>query len=197
MPTSVTKSSAKAKAKAKATPIAVTPTAVAPPVVPKSVSSVSGSQTTERLQALQGQLADLTATLRGLVRECTAVQKEYAKEKRAWERQVATKNKKKKANGGVVHQSGIAKPGFISPELCKFIGVDTGTEMARTEVIKHVNQYIKSNNLQNEQNRRIILPDSKLRTLLRTTNTDEVTYFNLQTFMKPHYANPEKASAIA
>ena len=197
MPTSVTKSSAKAKAKAKATPIAVTPTAVAPPVVPKSVSSVSGSQTTERLQALQGQLADLTATLRGLVRECTAVQKEYAKEKRAWERQVATKNKKKKANGGVVHQSGIAKPGFISPELCKFIGVDAGTEMARTEVIKHVNQYIKSNNLQNEQNRRIILPDSKLRTLLRTTNTDEVTYFNLQTFMKPHYANPEKASVIA
>ena len=197
MPTSVTKSSAKAKAKAKATPIAVTPTAVAPPVVPKSVSSVSGSQTTERLQALQGQLADLTATLRGLVRECTAVQKEYAKEKRAWECQVATKNKKKKANGGVVNQSGIAKPGFISPELCKFIGVDAGTEMARTEVIKHVNQYIKSNNLQNEQNRRIILPDSKLRTLLRTTNTDEVTYFNLQTFMKPHYANPEKASVIA
>ena len=135
--------------------------------------------------------------LRGLVRECTAVQKEYAKEKRAWDRQVATKNKKKKANGGVMHQSGIAKPGFISPELRKFIGVDAGTEMARTEVIKHVNQYIKSNNLQNEQNRRIILPDSKLRTLLRTTNTDEVTYFNLQTFIKPHYANPEKASVIA
>ena len=79
---------------------------------------------------------------------------------------------------------------------CKFIGKDVGTEMARTEVIKHVNQYIKSNNLQDSKNKRIIRPDSKLQSLLNTKKSDEVTYFNLQTYMKPHYANPSKANNL-
>lgn len=89
--------------------------------------------------------------------------------------------------------SGFAKPALISNELCSFLGVENGTEMARTEVTKHLTTYIKEHNLQDQENKRKILPDSKLQKLLNVTPSDEVTYFNLQKFMKVHF--PKSASA--
>ena len=91
--------------------------------------------------------------------------------------------------------SGFAKPSLISKELCMFLGVENGSEMARTEVTKHLTTYIKEHNLQDQENKRKILPDSKLQKLLNVTPTDEVTYFNLQRFMKVHF--PKSASALA
>jgi chromatin remodeling complex protein RSC6 len=91
--------------------------------------------------------------------------------------------------------SGFAKPALISKELCSFLGVETGTEMARTEVTKHLTTYIKEHNLQDQANKRKILPDSKLQKLLNVTPSDEVTYFNLQKFMKVHF--PKSAASIA
>jgi upstream activation factor subunit UAF30 len=82
--------------------------------------------------------------------------------------------------------SGFAKPSLISEELCKFLGQDEGTMMARTEVTKYVTKYIKDNNLQNPDNKRHILPDSTLKKLLNV-NDEEVTYFNLQKYMKHHF----------
>ena len=164
--------------------------------VTTTVTNTTGSQFTERIQSLQTTVVALSSQLRGLSKELTTIQKEYAKEKRQWERQALVAQKKKKSSGSTT-VSGIAKPGYISPELCKFIGKDPGTEMARTEVIKHVNTYIKNNGLQDAKNKRIIRPDSKLQTLLKTKKSDEVTYFNLQTFMKPHYANPAKQTSIS
>jgi upstream activation factor subunit UAF30 len=90
-------------------------------------------------------------------------------------------NKKKRS------PSGFAKPCLISKELCTFLNVSQGTEMARTEVTKKLTEYIKTNSLQNPQNKRIILPDSKLNKLLGTSKGDDVTYFNLQKYMKVHF----------
>ena len=67
--------------------------------------------------------------------------------------------------------------------------------MARTEVTKHLTTYIKEHNLQDQANKRKILPDSKLQKLLNVTPSDEVTYFNLQKFMKVHF--PKSAASIA
>jgi len=75
----------------------------------------------------------------------------------------------------------------ISDELAKFLGVPVGTEMARTEVSRLINTYIRVNNLQDPQNGRIINADSKLRKLLRLGKNDELTYFNLQKYMRPHF----------
>ena len=83
--------------------------------------------------------------------------------------------------------SGFTKPIKLSEELCEFIGKQNGTEMARTEVTKLLSIYIKENNLQLEQDKRKIVPDKKLSKLLKCGDTDNVTYFNLQTWMKPHY----------
>ena len=59
--------------------------------------------------------------------------------------------------------------------------------MARTEVTKLITQYIKEFGLQNPSNKRHILPDEKLKAILNVTDADEVTYFNLQKYMKHHF----------
>ena len=52
-----------------------------------------------------------------------------------------------------------------------------------------INQYIKDNALQSTENKQIIIPDEKLKNLLKIKENEEVTYFNLQKYMNPHFSN--------
>ena len=127
-----------------------------------------------QLSAFRSQITGLTAQVRALrsrsEREIRAAQKAARKRKNT--------NRK---------PSGFVKPALISDELATFLGKSKGTEMARTEVTKEINQYIVSHNLQDKKNGRIIRADAKLRKLLRLTKSDELTYFNLQKYMSPHF----------
>jgi hypothetical protein len=80
----------------------------------------------------------------------------------------------------------------ISSELANFLGKPVGTEMARTEVTLEINTYIRAHNLQDPNNGRRIFADAKLRKLLKLTKEDELTYFNLQRYMSPHFAKATK-----
>ena len=110
----------------------------------------------------------------------------------------STKKQKKKRNTDPNRTkrepSGFAKPSLISTELCSFLGKPQGTEMARTEVTKYLTQYIKEHKLQDEANRRKILPDAPLKQLLNVGTGDEVTYFNLQKYMKVHFPKSVNAN---
>lgn len=205
MPTAKTPSTSKATKATKATKTGVqtiaktTDTSTVTPTVASTVTlspAVPASQVPDRIAALQTTVLTLTAQLREVGRELVALQKTHAKEVRASERLVE-KLRKKKGGGakGVPHQSGIAKPGYISEKLCTFIGVTAETKVARTEVIKYINQYIKDNKLQDATNKKVIVPDAKLRELLHNPK-EEVTFFNLQTLMKPHYADPSKSATV-
>jgi len=111
-------------------------------------------------------------------------------------RESAKKQRKRKTNSDVKRPpSGFAKPTLISDSLCQFLGVEAGTHMARTEVTKHLTKYIKAHELQDEANKRIINCDSALAGLLKVQPSDEVTYFNLQRYMKPHF--PQSAANLA
>jgi len=83
--------------------------------------------------------------------------------------------------------SGFVKPTIISNELAEFLGKAIGTEMARTEVSKEINAYIAAHGLQDIENGRRINPDERLRKLLRLSDRDELTYFNIQKYMKHHF----------
>ena len=83
--------------------------------------------------------------------------------------------------------SGFVKPSLISDELAIFLGKPFGTITKRTDVSSEINTYIQENGLQDPQNSRKIIPDEKLRTLLRINEGDELTYFNLQRYMKHHF----------
>jgi len=68
--------------------------------------------------------------------------------------------------------------------------------MARTDVTRHINAYIRGNNLQDKANGRKINPDTKLASLLKLSKTDELTYFNLQKYMSPHFAKNVKVEVV-
>lgn len=92
--------------------------------------------------------------------------------------------------------SALQKPVCISNELCKFLGFEPDTEHSRQEVTSTINAYIKSNNLQDPENRRFILLDcspeaTSLKVLLREPD-QPVTFFNIQRYLKPHYPMSEK-----
>ena len=97
-------------------------------------------------------------------------------------------SKKKKDRSKNRAPSGFVKPALISKELASFLGKPVGTEMARTEVTREINTYIRAHKLQDPSNGRIIKADSKLRKLLNLKKEDELTYFNLQRYMSPHFA---------
>lgn len=103
----------------------------------------------------------------------------------------ADKSSKRKKNTKS-KPSGFEKPTPISDELAVFFGKDLGSLMARTEVSKQIHDYVMQQKLQNAANRRIIHPDAKLKQLLNVNN-DELTYFNLQKYLKFHF----KKEAVA
>lgn len=67
-----------------------------------------------------------------------------------------------------------------SAELAAVIG---STPQPRTEVTKLLWEYIKSNNLQNPQNKRNILCDDKLKAVM---GKDEVTMFEMTSLVGKH-----------
>jgi len=100
----------------------------------------------------------------------------------------------RKRTSGNRQPSGFIKPTLISDELAVFLGKPSGTELARTAVSKEINTYIRANNLQDSANGRKIHPDVKLSKLLKIAKGEELTYFNLQRYMKHHFI---KAAAPA
>jgi upstream activation factor subunit UAF30 len=125
---------------------------------------------------------------------------EYRTLEKKWTRELKTAQKqssKRKKRAGSRAPSGFVKPTRISDELAKFLEKPAGSEMARTEVTRDINKYIRTHKLQDEANGRKINPDSKLAALLKLNKTDELTYFNLQRYMSPHFAKAAKADASA
>jgi chromatin remodeling complex protein RSC6 len=83
--------------------------------------------------------------------------------------------------------SGFAKPCKVTKELCEFMNKSDETEFARTEVTKSLVQYVKENHLEDINNKKNILPDEKLKNLLKIEEGQELTYFNIQKFMNKHF----------
>ena len=142
----------------------------------------------ERLGQFKAMYASITTDLRKLQKNMARHVRENSRRRK---RKAPAGDRPKRA------PSGFAKPALISKELCSFLGQPEGTEMARTEVTKHLTSYIKEHNLQDSENKRKIVPDAKLKKLLNLTASDEVTYFNLQKYMKVHFPKPASATASA
>ena len=182
----------KAKKAKAAEPVVAAPAADAAPVVeaaPADAETPLADQSVEFLAKLQ-QLGALISSLKT----------EYRSLEKKWTREVKTAQKqssKRKRKAGNRAPSGFVKPTKISDELASFLGKDKGSEMARTDVTREINTYIRAHKLQDKDNGRKINPDSKLATLLKLKKTDELTYFNLQKYMSPHFAKAVKAEVVA
>ena len=143
--------------------------------------------------SLLANLQNLTSVISTLRAEARSLEKKVAREMK-----IVAKVNSKKAKSSNRAPSGFVMPTMISNELAEFLQKPVGTEMARTEVTKEINAYIRDKDLKNKENGRIIHPDPALSKLLGLTASDELTYFNLQKFMSPHFAKASaKASATA
>lgn len=181
-------------------------TEVVAPVVVEEVKSTpvvveGGAPVTAEVSApVSEQSVEFVAKLQQLSVLISSLKTEYKTMERHWARELKNAQKqssKRKRKAGNRAPSGFVKPTRISDELAKFLEKPAGAEMARTEVTRDINKYIRTNNLQDKENGRKINPDAKLSALLKLKKTDELTYFNLQRFMSPHFAKAAKEGVSA
>ena len=183
-----TKKTSKATKEAAPAPVEVAPTA-APVVNEVVVEETSGIQ--QKLNEFSAKLQQISSIFSTMKGDFKTLEKNVSREMKA--AQKASSKRAKRA--GNRQPSGFVKPTRISDELAKFLGKSVGTEMARTDVSKEINAYIRANNLQRPDNGRFIVPDAKLTTLLKLGKDDELSYFNLQRYMKPHFIKAEVAAS--
>ena len=152
--------------------------------VPQTECSLQESFT--GVVSLLGEMNGILSKVKG---EIKVLEKHVSKEMKVLDKI----NQKKNKNKGSRAPSGFVKPTKISDELASFLKKDKGTMMARTDVTKEMTAYIRENSLQDKTNGRKIIPDTKLKKLLKVSDGDELTYFNLQKFMSPHFEKSVKA----
>jgi chromatin remodeling complex protein RSC6 len=204
--------------------IPAAPVQAAPPVpeVPEPVAPVVASETVEDKPAASaapdfdgviGKVLGQSASAKDLLSEVRALHKAYvalvkenakltAQLKKAQEAAAKPSAKAKaKADKSDAEKkprspSGFVRPTLLSDDLCAFLGVDKGAELARTDVTRRINAYIKANNLEDPSDKRKIIPDQKLQSILRMTGEENETtsYFTLQKLIKHHFAKSVKKS---
>ena len=183
-----------------ASTVVPTVTVVAAPTVDTVSDAAIPATATDSDVDLAAISTEFLAKLNQLSALIGSLKTEYRSLEKKWTREIKTAQKtnaKRKRKSGNRQPSGFVKPTKISDELAKFLEKPVGSEMARTDVTREINKYIRSHSLQDKENGRKINPDAKLQTLLKLKKTDELTYFNLQRYMSPHFAKSEKALAAA
>lgn len=155
------------------------------PVVPENtvVDTAEVSPLSAKFSEVGAKLQMAFGVLQSLKTEYKVLEKAVAKELKASQKLAS----KKKRSSGNRAPSGFVKPTLISDELATFLGKPKGSELARTDVSKEINAYIREHKLQDPKNGRNINADAKLAKLLKLGKEDKLTYFNLQRYMKHHF----------
>ena len=184
------------------TPVVTTPDVASLDVASLDVASlaVASSEIVDVVDlSVAAKMTDISATIQLVVSHLASLKAKYKALEKTVTRELKAAQKsssRKSKRSGNRQPSGFVKPTKISEELATFLQKPLGTEMARTSVSKEINQYIRTNSLQDKANGRKINPDAKLTELLKLQPTDELTYFNLQRYMKGHFIKAEPVVAL-
>jgi len=170
-------------------PVPVPVPVPAPTLVP-APAVVNDVAVDDQVDATVSEFVEFTNRLSALRTQCSNLLQDFKGLQKKVERELKIAQKagqKRKRKSGARQPSGFVKPTLISDDLAAFLCRPKGTELARTEVTREINAYIREHKLQDPSNGRKINPDDKLKTLLSIQPTDELTYFNLQRYMSPHF----------
>jgi chromatin remodeling complex protein RSC6 len=191
------------KAKKEKKPAAASKAAVTVPTVetPSAAAVVEVTESSDVILAgLAEKLKALSTELTTRVREATKSVSDAIKATKREAREIKKKKKKnpadmtpeerktweaRRANNAFL----VQRP--LTDELCSFMGLKSGDKRSQTEVTKFISGYVKQHNCFDPNFKRRILPNSALAKLLRVSDKDEVTYLNLQSFLKVHFIKPK------
>ncbi|TYH07757.1 hypothetical protein ES288_A08G259500v1 [Gossypium darwinii] len=103
---------------------------------------------------------------------------------KTWKKPTTSKPKTKKpaALRSETRPTGISKVTPVSPALGQFLGAQ---QASRTEAVKQIWFYIKSQNLQNPNNRKEIFCDEKLKTIFN--GKEKVGFLEIGKMLTPHF----------
>ena len=187
-------------------PVVAAPTPAPAPVVAAPAATetkVEESKTLSSdaiLTAVDAKIQQVSSILSSLKNDSKALRKEILANKKAFEKLEKKSAKKKRAapaEGEEVkpRNSGFMRPVKISDELASFLGKAAGTVMGRQDANDEIRQYVALHNLKETEKGkgRNINPDAKLSSLLKLPSGEQLTYFNLQKYMKPHFIRIEDA----
>ena len=190
------KTSSKPVAKTEVTVPVSTPTApVAAPVTVADVRSADAILTSVQ-EGLKSLNVEVTGRVRALVAEAVAAAKALKREARDSKRRVrkdpATMTPEEKAAWEARRaNNAFLKLRPISDELASFMGLPAKSQKSQTDVTKYIATYVKTHSCFDPSFKRRIIPDAKLGKLLRAKDGQEVTYLNLQSFLKIHFLKTE------
>lgn len=201
------KKSSKKTTKTEVAPVVAAPVVVAPapvvaaPAVESKVDETKSLSSDAILTAFDAKIQQVSSILSSLKNDSKALRKEILSNKKAFEKLEKKSAKKKRAapaEGEEVkpRNSGFMRPVKISDELASFLGKTVGTVMGRQDANDEIRQYVSLHNLKETEKGkgRNINPDAKLSSLLKLPAGEQLTYFNLQKYMKPHFIRIEDAA---
>lgn len=156
---------------------------------PAQTSDALLSNLTEQLKALS---TEFTTRVRDAVKAtqeaAKAAKKEARDSKKKRKVDPATLNPEQRAAWEARRaNNAFLKEKPLSPELCQFMGLKAGEKRSQTDVTKFISEYVKSHSCFDPTFRRRIIPNAALAKLLRVDDKTEVTYLNLQKFLKVHF----------
>lgn len=170
---------------------------VVPTVAAGAPAVVVAAQTSDALLSnLTEQLKALSTEFTTRVRDAVKATQEAAK---AAKKEARDSKKKRKVDPATLNpeqraawearraNNAFLKEKPLSPELCQFMGLKAGEKRSQTDVTKFISEYVKSHSCFDPTFRRRILPNAALAKLLRVDDKTEVTYLNLQKFLKVHF----------
>ena len=198
------KTSSKKSAKTETAPVVEVAAPVVVPVVAPVESKVDETKSLSSdaiLTSVDAKIQQISSILASLKNDSKALRKEILSNKKAFEKLEKKSAKKKRAapvEGEEVkpRNSGFMRPVKISDELASFLGKTVGTVMGRQDANDEIRQYVALHNLKETEKGkgRNINPDAKLSSLLKLPAGEQLTYFNLQKYMKPHFIRIEEVA---
>jgi chromatin remodeling complex protein RSC6 len=145
----------------------------------------------EQLKHMLTILTEQSSVVKNLINSVRSAIKDTDKTSKELEKLRNKKTRVKTERSADALPSGITKPVAITDDLAVFLGVAPGTLVPRNEVTKGVSAYVKKHEISDPTNKQKFVLDDRpaakaLRTLLGNPSED-VTYFNLQKYLKHHY----------
>ena len=134
---------------------------------------------------VQEKLLNIISSAKSVQADVKKLQKDFAKMQKE-----KSKKKRRQSSDKKKEPSGFAKPTPLTDAMCVFLELKKGSFLSRTDVTRGISKYIREHDLQNPNNRREIFPNKDLRKLLAVPQDAELTFFNLQKYLKVHFLKP-------